>query len=169
MRFLLGKNARRAWFAYAGLTSFFVAATLLIADPAVAQELIKPRLSINIPGVSFSDITVQSTNAEAGISGYIDIPWIAQYMKGVYSYAVGIAGLLAGVMFVIGGFYILTAGGDGSRVQKGKQRITDAIIGLLLVFGAYIVLNVVNPELTSFEGLRVKQIRRNPFSEALYV
>lgn len=169
MRFPFRKIFRTAWFAYVGMTSFLVAATLFVASPAVAQEQIKPRLSINIPGVSFADIQVQATNTEAGISGYIDIPWIAQYMKGVYSYAVGIAGLLAGVMFVIGGFYILTAGGDASRVMKGKQRITDAIIGMLLVFGAYIVLVTVNPELTTFEALRVKQIKRNPFTEALYV
>ncbi|MEY4745094.1 MAG: Type secretion system pilin [Candidatus Parcubacteria bacterium] len=141
---------------------FLAAASLACTHYAVAQETFKPNLIINIPTISFSDVKVQPSSAEQGISGYMDVPWIAQYMKGLYAYAVGIAGTLAGVMFVIGGFEYMTSGGDVTRIQKGKQHIADALIGLLLVLGAFAVLNTVSPELTSFDALRLKRIKSNP-------
>lgn len=151
------KRSRRA------AVAFLAAAFSFAAVGASAQELFAPKLSINIPTITFSSVQMQNTGSEGGVSGFIDIPWIAQYMKGVYSYGVGIAGLLAGVMIVIGGFYYLTAGGDVTRIQKGKQRITDAVIGLFLVFGAFLLLSTLNPALTSFDALRVQTIRRNAY------
>ncbi|HTM69005.1 MAG TPA: hypothetical protein VL426_06950 [Candidatus Binatia bacterium] len=134
------------------------------ANTPAAIEGFRPTLAINIPTITFSGIQVDSnTNGQEGISGYIDIPWLGEYMKGIYSYAVGVAVVLAGVMMVIGGFYYLTAGGDASRVQKGKQRIADAVIGLFLVYAAYTILITVNPQLTTFESLRIKRLRQSPF------
>lgn len=133
-----------------------------------AQEIMAPKLAINIPTLQLTNITISSNGSESGISGYLDIPWIAQYMRGVYSYAVSIAGILAGVMMIVGGFYYLTAGGDVNRVQKGKQRIADALIGLFLAFGAFVMLNTISPSLTSFEALRVKTVQRNLYNDQTF-
>ncbi|HTM69003.1 MAG TPA: D-alanyl-D-alanine carboxypeptidase family protein [Candidatus Binatia bacterium] len=125
---------------------------------AVVQE--RPVLAINIPTIQFTNVSVVNGD------GYrkIDVPWIGQYVSGVYSYAVAIAGVLAGVMFVIGGFQYLTAGGDASRVSKAKERIRDAVVGLLLAFGAYTILTTLNPSLVSFEALNVRTVARRTFT-----
>lgn len=130
---------------------------LPIVASATYQE--RPVLAINIPTVQ---LTNYSVNDAAG-QRTMDVPWIAQYASGVYSYAVTIAGLLAGVMIVVGGFQYLTAGGDTNRISKAKDRIKDALIGLFLVFGAYLILTTVNPSLVSLETLRIKTVKQIRF------
>ncbi|HTK04797.1 MAG TPA: C39 family peptidase [Candidatus Eisenbacteria bacterium] len=132
----------------------------LLATGAAAVVQDRPVLSINIPTLQLTNYTVVN---EVGGVRTVDIPWIAQYAAGVYSYAVSIAAILAGVMFVVGGFQFLTAGGDASRVSKAKERIKDAIVGLFLTFGAYAILITINPNLVSLQHLRMETVKRVPF------
>lgn len=129
-----------------------------------SPERIGPSLSINIPTVTFQKI-VRTTEAAAGAAttDVIDVPWISNYIAGVYRYSVSIASILAGVMFVIGGFQYLTAGGDASRVSKGRERITNAVIGLVLVLAAYVILLTINPDLVSLTSLRIRLVPRKAF------
>jgi len=52
-----------------------------------------------------------------------------------------IAPALAILIIAWGGFNILIAGGDPGRKQAGRKAITAAIVGLLIVFGAWVVIN----------------------------
>jgi hypothetical protein len=49
----------------------------------------------------------------------------------------GIIGSVALVVFVYGGLLWLTAAGNSERVQKGKNTLIWAAIGLLVIFSAY--------------------------------
>jgi len=46
----------------------------------------------------------------------------------------GIVGSLALVMFIYGGFNIMTAAGTAEKVEKGKQILLWATIGLIVIF-----------------------------------
>jgi D-alanyl-D-alanine dipeptidase len=126
---------------------------LQAALPALAQtdEAFRPKLAIPIPTIALDKVT---KNGE-----FLTIPWLAQYVSGVYAYAAGIAMVIAGVMFVVGGFQYLT-GGDSGRVGEAKTRIKNASIGLILVLGAYVILNTINPALTQPAVLKVLSVRR---------
>lgn len=87
---------------------------------------------------------------------------VGDYIAKVYNYGVSIAGLLAGVMFVVGGFQYLTAG-DSERVKQAKQRIKDALIGLLLVFGAYGILNTINPDVLRLQMPKIPLVKKRLF------
>ena len=52
----------------------------------------------------------------------------------------GVAGL---VVLVSGGVMLLTAGGSDERVTKGRQIITGAFLGLLVIFAGYFIIEVV--------------------------
>jgi len=52
-----------------------------------------------------------------------------------------IAPIVAGLMLVIGGFYLLIAGTSPQLVSKAKSIITAAVIGLVIIFVAWIFLN----------------------------
>lgn len=120
----------------------------------------QPRLQINIPTLKFTDIRV--TPLKIGDKEYqiIDIPWLADYIAAIFKYGVAVAALLATVMIMIGGFQYLTAGGDQGRVTKGKTKITDAVLGLAVLFTSYLILNTVNPDLTNLKNLKVIAITR---------
>ncbi len=63
-----------------------------------------------------------------------------QLMVNVANYILGIVGSLALLMFVIGGFMFLISAGSSKSVEKGKQIIIGAVIGLIIVFCSYMII-----------------------------
>ena len=52
--------------------------------------------------------------------------------------------IIAALLYLIwGGFKWLTSGGDKAAVQAAREHIVAAIVGLVLIFLAYFILNVL--------------------------
>ena len=76
---------------------------------------------------------------------------ITEYINRLYISAVAIAGITAVVMIVIGSIYYVVSGGSQDKQREGKDIITSAIWGVVLLLGAYTILNTVNPELVTLK------------------
>jgi hypothetical protein len=61
---------------------------------------------------------------------------IAQYVQIVFS----IIGSIALLVFIYGGVVLLMSGGNSDRVSKGKQILIAAVIGIVLVFSSYMII-----------------------------
>lgn len=61
----------------------------------------------------------------------------------VLRFAFPIAGLILFVMLVWAGFEILSQASTGKSIQQGSQRATAAIIGFVLLFASYFIMQVV--------------------------
>lgn len=61
---------------------------------------------------------------------------------------VGVAALLAIIMIVIGGFEYMTTD-SAFKMGNAKERITNAIVGLLIVLAAVLILQTINPDIVS--------------------
>ena len=48
---------------------------------------------------------------------------------------------VAMLMFLIGGIILLTAGGNEQRLAKGKQLVTNTVIGLLIIYLGWLLIN----------------------------
>ena len=48
-----------------------------------------------------------------------------------------LGGIVMGGMLVIGGFDILTSMGSEDKLKEGSEKIKNALIGFLLLFGSY--------------------------------
>ncbi len=57
--------------------------------------------------------------------------------------ALGLSGAVALLMFVWGGVQWLISGGSAERVKAGKNTLTWAALGLVVIFTAYTLVNVV--------------------------
>ncbi|HYC79558.1 MAG TPA: hypothetical protein VEC17_00870 [Candidatus Binatia bacterium] len=68
----------------------------------------------------------------------------------IYIWSIGISALLAVMMTVFGGYWIMTARGNGAQVEKGKDYIRGSLIGMVLLLAAYLILNTINTDLTDF-------------------
>ena len=55
----------------------------------------------------------------------------------------GVVGSLALVMFVFGGLTWMTAAGNNERVEKGKNILIWATIGLVIIFASYALVEFV--------------------------
>ena len=56
---------------------------------------------------------------------------------------IAIVPLLGTLFLVIGGFFILTAGGDPQRQTRGKNVLLATIIGLVIIYGSWIFLSLI--------------------------
>lgn len=53
------------------------------------------------------------------------------------------AGIVIFFMILFGGFSIMTGGSDSHKIDEGKKVITSAIIGLLVLFGSYWIIQII--------------------------
>lgn len=53
------------------------------------------------------------------------------------------SGTVALVMIIVSGIRFITSGGDAKTVESAKKGLTYAILGLLLVFLSFFILNTV--------------------------
>lgn len=51
--------------------------------------------------------------------------------------------IIAGLIFAYGGFLILTDGGSAERLKKAKKILLDALVGLLIVWGAWVIVRTM--------------------------
>jgi len=73
-----------------------------------------------------------------------------EYLAFAFPLAVRLAATLAILMIVLSGFqYMLSVKGGGK--EEAKNRIYDAVFGLLLALAAWLILNTINPDLTQFD------------------
>ncbi|MDO8622218.1 MAG: hypothetical protein Q7R80_03215 [bacterium] len=83
---------------------------------------------------------------------------IGQYITIMFVWAVRVAAVLAVVVIMAGGVMWLTSGG-AERLGKAKELIGNAVIGLLLAVGSYVVLQTINPDLVRLSLPRMRMVR----------
>ena len=80
----------------------------------------------------------------------------------IYVWSLGVAVLLALLMIVLGGYYYMTAAGNAEQAAKGKEFITGALIGVVILFCAYLLLNEINPDLVNFNLKSLEGLNSGP-------
>lgn len=94
------------------------------------------KVTQTLPG---SKEIVAGEGVAGGFVGYAASLWI---------FGISIGGVLALGSIVYAAIEWTVSAGNSSKIADAKDRITQAIIGLVLLFGAYTVLNFINPDLT---------------------
>ncbi len=79
---------------------------------------------------------------------------LGKYLNAMIKLFIGVCAVLAVIMIVLGGIEYMTSELPGNK-ESGKKKITQAIFGLLLALGAWVILNTINPNLlnTKLESL----------------
>ncbi len=57
--------------------------------------------------------------------------------------AVGIAGLTVFIMLIMGGVQFITSGGEAEAAAKARKTLTYAVLGLVLLVGAFLILRLI--------------------------
>ncbi|MFA6050486.1 MAG: murein L,D-transpeptidase catalytic domain-containing protein [Candidatus Paceibacterota bacterium] len=73
---------------------------------------------------------------------------LSGYLKKLYNFAIGAAAALAVIMVIWGGVEYMTTDAIGHS-EEGKQKIQNAVLGLLLALSTYIILQTINRDLLS--------------------
>lgn len=75
-----------------------------------------------------------------------DLTLLVQY---IYEWGIALGGLAAFIALLIAGFIYLTSVGDPQKMADARGRIAWALAGLVLLLASWIVLNTINPDLTT--------------------
>jgi hypothetical protein len=75
---------------------------------------------------------------------------LGQFIKYLYEWGIALGGVATFIAFVIAGFQYITSIGNPQTMKDAIDRIKSAMFGLVLLLSAYVLLNTINPELTSF-------------------
>ena len=67
----------------------------------------------------------------------------------IINVALGLLGIIAVVIILIGGFKWMTAGGNETGAEEAKKIITSGVIGLAIILSAYAIARFVLGSLTS--------------------
>lgn len=130
----------------------FIVLTLVIlggwCNPTLAEIGSDPSANNDKKGYTPLTVLPGTTNSEGQVT-------IDSYIPGIFNLTIGIAGVLAVLMILIGGVeYITTDAIQGK--SEGKARIQNALWGLVLVLVSWILLRTINPKLTEFD-LTIKE------------
>ena len=119
------------------------------------------RLQVGIPGLS-SSCSYQPKVIKDGklvedspIKTLYCVKGFPEYIESIYKMFIGIVGILAVIMIMVGGFQWLLAAGNAQKISGAKATIISAVMGLVLALMSYTILNIVNPNLTNL-SLKVK-------------
>ena len=68
----------------------------------------------------------------------------------IINYILGFSGVLALIMFIWGGFTLMTSGGAEAKIKDGKNTLIWASIGLVVIFSAYALVKTLIIGITTF-------------------
>lgn len=132
------KKINFLWIGIISLSTIFVALLIFFkAEPAFAQEVWE------------------------GWRGYVPSGMqertLAQYVQSIINAALLLAAVVAVVYLIIGGYKYITASGNAEAVGEAKTTIFNAIIGLVIIFAAYVIIdfvyNLIAPETSWWERI----------------
>ncbi|KKU85150.1 MAG: hypothetical protein UY12_C0009G0014 [Parcubacteria group bacterium GW2011_GWA2_47_8b] len=110
---------------------FIIFVLLLLASASVT--LAQTTLTVPIPG------------------GPSQIANPAQYIRTVYQFSLGFGGLAAMGIIVFAAIKRIVSAGNVAQVGDANDMIKQAVIGLVLLFSAFLILYTINPNLVSLK------------------
>lgn len=133
------------------LSLLFFSLLVTIAYPATVKATISDPLKfqaqVGVPGLWKA---YEKTGDEIELVNY-DTSYIAKMIQGFYNYGIGIAGILAAIMLMAGGLIWLTSAGSSEKITQAKNIMIGSVIGLVMLFGSWMLLRTINPALVDFK------------------
>ena len=74
------------------------------------------------------------------------------YILGIIKFVMGFGTGLAVLMIMFGGIQMLFAAGNTNNISAGKAKITNAVVGLIIIGLSVLILNTINPNLLKIGG-----------------
>ena len=101
----------------------------LVVTPVLAQEI---------------DVGLSAVRSEAGFSSQSLTDTIGKIIKLV----LGFLGLIALILFIVGGFKWMTSGGNEESISEAKKLMSAAVVGLFIILIAYAATSFIISRLT---------------------
>ena len=90
-----------------------------------------------------------SKNGKQGISTALGCIVVegTDFVTTLLNFVIGIAGGIAMLLIIFGGFQILTSAGNPERLNEGKELVSSALTGLLMIVFSVFLLRVIGMQI----------------------
>src|SRR5258708_20626175 len=99
-------------------------------------------LSLANPVLADNACPQSANGASSGFSRLCSLP-VGQVIGSLIALAFIIAALIALAFLVYGGIRWITSGGDKNNVEAARGQIIAAVVGLVVIFFSYVIINIV--------------------------
>lgn len=89
----------------------------------------------------------------------------SKYLNDLYLWFLGFVGISALFGIVVGGVLYMFSGTSITKVDEAKKWITNALFGLVIAGGSYILLSIINPDL--IRGFDVTQVIQDAINKTM--
>jgi len=97
---------------------------------------------IIIPSIhAATDDIVGTLTAPSGIPS--EVTSTNPLLRTIIIFLITLASLYSFIQFILGGFGIISAGGDSAKVETAQKQITNAIIGLVVIGASFLIAAIV--------------------------
>ncbi len=83
-----------------------------------------------------------------GGSGLINSQNLSDFLTQVIKLLLGLAGVIAVLALIVGGFWYITSAGNEEQSEKGKKTLINAIIGVVIILLSYAIVTVIGNTLS---------------------
>ena len=105
--------------------------------------------------------------ADSGIPLQVPLPGqgntvkdLSSYIASWYTFGISAIGIIAVIMIMWSGLQWITAMGNASQIGQARERLSNAIIGLVLALCSYGLLYLINPALVELKSPNIKYIEK---------
>ena len=96
--------------------------------------------------VLFAQAAYVIPNATGGLPNDTNV---SNFIIKIINVALGVAGLVAVLFLIIGGFRYITSAGNEETAEQAKKIITNAIIGIVVIILSFVIVRVISNALVS--------------------
>lgn len=107
-----------------------------------------------------SPVLAQITNPAIPGLGSDPVAFLNKFLSALISLGLVAGGVIFLFMLILGGIQWITSGGDKVANEDARRRVTNALIGVFLLFSLYGILNLVG----CFFGIDFLSISIGPFN-----
>lgn len=131
-----------------------------VVGAANPRQPLPATLNVPIPGVVFSNPADISGGDGPDVA--LSIPYIGQYIAGVFQYSLYVLAGLAVFVVMFAGVRWILARGNASEIKNAKEMITGSIVGLMIALMSYSMLQIIDPRLTTLSPISLDAVEAEP-------
>ncbi len=140
---------------YLVIFAFTVQCVFLVFSSVNAEVIAPPTLEVPIEGIKLTPIEVEKGKVAT-------VPWIGQYLVGIYKYLIGFIAILAGAMLILAGVKRVKSAGNQNEITESNAIVWAAISGLVIGLLGIMGFNLINPETTGVKDIGIMIIKDPP-------
>jgi len=85
--------------------------------------------------------------------GCIPVANTPDFIEWILGWAIGIGGGISLMLIIVASFQILTSSGNPEKVQAGKELLTSAIAGLIMLIFSVFILKIIGIDILKLPGI----------------